>query len=509
MKFSPLQVVESKHFGGLLTEENLGWLGINTPTQINEVLEPLYDVMLGADNYVNFINRLNTFYIESEGDYQWDLSGQEEKALPLVKATWDSAGATQVAPTDRIGLGGNSFFLWFNENYFNKGSQLHGMSPERYKMRIVDQPTISGTLYGYKVQPILASETDYVPYQELVPGIRFAEMGALVENEFSRGGNGVHFASNNKLRNTTSTMRKDLEMSGSLINKKTGKPGELTPMFTVAFDDAGKALKAKDGSVQKYWIDAAWWQFLKEIRREKAMQILYGSSNRMSDGTYLNRGENGNVIRSFSGLYEQMNAGNFSTYNTISADALLDYCMQISVGKIAEGNRRFMITCGEWGFNAANKAFKNYANANTNLRFTHNVVPDGKFTTYDEKPYSKFIYINGIELDFVIDPFKDNEVHNQQKHPLGGTKASYDYDIFAMGENNENVQIVKVKGNEDYYRCIEGMRSPYTPGNGYMNPSSVATEVDGFKVMWEGIISARIKNPLKTGRLTYNGPTIS
>jgi hypothetical protein len=508
MKFSPLQVVESKHFGGLLMEENLGWLGINMPTKINEVIEPLYDVMLGADNYVNFLNRLPIFYIEKEGDYQWSLSGQEEKALTLVKATSDSAGSTSVSATSSFGLGGNVFYLWFNENYFNKGSQLHGLSPEKYKLIVVDQPIVSGTLYGYKVQPVLSSETDYVPYQELLPGIKFAEMGAIVENEFSRTGNGIHFASNNILRNTTSTMRKEFEMSGSLFNRALND-GSLTPMFTMAFSDDGKPLKTKDGGVQKYWIDAAWWQFLREIRRDKAMQILYGSSNKMSDGTYFNRGVSGNVIRSFSGLYEQMNAGNYSSYNVITADAFTDFCMQISVGKIAEGNRKFMVTCGEWGAYALSKAIQNKANANTNLRFTHNVKPGVNTATYAEMPYTKLEFINGIELDIVIDPYKDNEIHNQQKHPLGGTKASYDYDIFAMGDNtNENIQIIKVKQQEDYYRCIEGMRSPYTPGTGYQNPTPTTTELDGFKVMWMGILSARIKNPIKTGRLVYNGTTV-
>ena len=424
--------------------------------------------------------------------------------MSLVKATSDAAGQSSVGATDKFGLGGSAFYLWFNEKYFNVGSQLHGKSIEGFKYLIQDE-TIAGTLYGYKVVLVTGNEADYAPYQDLQAGIKFAEMGAIVSREFSRKGNNIHMASNYKFRNVTTTMRKQFEMSGSLVARGIDIEAGMQPLFTVGLDENGKPTQ------QKYWIDAATWQFRKEIRRDVAMQVLYGQTNKMSDGTYMTRDVNGNVITSFSGIYEQMNSGNYANYgNTISLDALTDFILQLSVGKIRESKRKVMLTCGEWGAYELHKAIQAKGGSIPYIRNMEALSIGAQSSLYKETLFSKVVFINGIELEIVIDPFKDNTVHNTEMHPVNGTKASYDYDIFILGdaETGNNIELVKVKGQEDYYKCITGMRSPYEAANGWQNPGMVSTEVDGFKTMWMGIISARIKNPLKTGRFVYSGNTI-
>lgn len=505
MRLTQLQVVEPKFITGLLKEENIGYLTETRPHLIQEVLEPLYDVHLGADNYVNVLNRLPVHYVPNEGEYEWVLAGQEEKNLALVKATSDAAGSSTVTATDKFGLGGSSFYLWFNEKYFNVGSLLHGPSIEGLKYLTKDE-VVSGNLYGYKVEIAGGDEADYAPYQELQAGKKYAEMGAPVAREFSRKGNGIHMASNYKFRNVTTTMRKQFEMSGTLVSRTTGIESGMTPMFTVGLDENGKPTK------QKYWIDAATWQFRKEIRRETAMQVLYGNSNKMADGTYMNRDTNGNVIPMFSGIYEQMNSGNYATYgNKISLDAFTDYIMQISVGKIRESKRKVMVTCGEWGAYELHKAIQAKAGSLAYTRTMDNLTIGATQSMYRESLFSKAVFINGIELEIVIDPFKDNVIHNAEMHPVNGTKASYDYDIFVLGDSElgQNLEMVRVKGQEDFYKCICGMRSPYEAANNWQNPGQVSTEVDGFKTMWMGIMSARVKNPLKTGRFVYSGNTVS
>lgn len=488
MKISKLQVVEPQHWSGLTKESHLGYLGMLQPELISKTVDRLYEVNYGADNIVSFIDQFPVHYLNQDGIYQWLVQGSEERNIPLVKASLTSTGA-QVGATDRAGLGRGSFFLWFPENYFQVTSVLVGERPDDYACRVVEPPTADGAYWRYKVELVTGDDTLFVPYTELAAGTRWSSDYGLVEHELSVRGNGVTHASPYKMENTTSYMRKEYDVPGNMI-----VAGQNQPLAFAFIDQNGKQ--------QTRWIDKLGWDFQTQFRRDKARLLLHGKSNRLADGSYGNRGETGNVIRAGFGLYEQMDGGNVMYFNTFSIDKLTDFALDITVGKFKEDSRTFVLSTGERGAYEFHKSASNKASGITWLRSGHNFdIKDGK-VSLDEGQILKYRSVNGIEFNIIIDPMKDDPVRNKMLHPNGGLASSYLYDIWDFGTTNgkPNIQRVAVKGNEEIFGYIPGLRDPFNPYNNLNSPRMIVSPKDGYSVYKMFIGGIMLRNPLKTGR---------
>ena len=496
MKISKLQLVEPKHWSGLTRESHLGWLGMQEPTLISKVIDRVYEVNYGADNIVSMIERLPTYLLDEDGEYQWMLQGSDERNIPLLGAniTGNIPGpGDRFVAGDRPGLARSQFFMFFPERYFDVTSVIVGMYPDNYSLRVVDEPQPFGNGWRYRVELVTGDDTLFVPVEDLVAGTRWSEEYGLVEHELSKRGSGVKHTSPFKMQNTTSYIRKNYDVPGNMITKGKNKP------LAFAFVD-------QEGKMQTRWIDKLGWDLMVQFRRDKARLLLGGKSNRLSDGSYGNKGESGNTIRSGFGLYEQMDGGNLMFYNDFSLDKLTDFAMDISVGKLKEDSRKFLLSTGERGLYEFHKAASEKASGITWLQSGHNIKTSGGKVTLDEGQFMSYISVNGIQFDVMIDPMKDDAVRNKVWHPNGGLAQSYVYDIWDIGttNGNPNIQKVCVKDNEEFFGYIPGMRDPFSPYNKLSSPRMMATSVDGYSVFKQYIGGLMLRNPFKTGRIIPN-----
>ena len=494
MKISKLQVVEPQHWSGLTKEAHLGYLGMLEPELISKVVDRLYEVNYGADNIVSLLDQFPVHYLNQDGIYQWLVQGSEERNIPLVKAQLAPTGTTALTAADRPGIGRSAFYMWFPERLFEITTTIVGERPEDYLLRVTDDPYQDGTNWRYRVELITGDDTLFVPYTELLGGTRWSAEFGLVEHELSVRGNGVSHSSPYKLENTTSYIRKQYDVPGNMI-----VAGQNTPLAYAFIDDNGKQ--------QTRWIDKLGWDFMTQFRRDKARLLLNGKSNRLADGTYGNRGETGNTIRAGFGLYEQMDGGNIMYFNSFSIDKLTDFALDITVGKFKEDSRKFVLSTGERGAYEFHKSASNKASGITWLRSGHNFeIGNGK-VTLDEGQILKYRSVNGIEFSIIIDPMKDDPVRNKLLHPNGGLASSYVFDIWDFGTTNgsPNIQRVAVKGNEEIFGYIPGLRDPFTPYNNTNSPRMIVSPKDGYSVYKMFIGGIMLKNPLKTGRFI---PTI-
>jgi hypothetical protein len=490
MQISKLQITDPKYWSGMTREEHLGYLGMKQPSFISTIIDRLYDINYGADNVVTFMEQFPAKYIDDEGEYQWYIQGSDERSIPLAFASTD--GSTAIASTAQCGLGRTAFYLFFPERYFEVTSVLSGNRPEYYLLRIVEDPIPIGVNWRYKVELLTGDDTLFVPYSELSRGSQWYDMYGQVEDTLSRRGNTVHHTAPFKMLNVTSKIRKNYDVPGNMINA-----GKNSPMHFEFVD--------QDGKKQMRWLNKLEWDFFTQFRRDKAKLLMYGKSNRLPDGTYGNKGESGNIIKSGFGLYEQMEGGNLSYYNNLTLNMLTDFALSISVGKFKEDTRKFVLSTGEYGAYEFHKAASQTASGLTWLRSDHNFNPikDGKISL-DEGQIMKYVSVNGIEFNIIIDPMKDNEVINHVRYKQG-LASSYIYDIWDFGTTagEPNIQRVLVKDNEEHFRYIPGMRDPFTPGGKGTNntPVMTASPVDGYSVykMFTGGILVR--NPKKTGRI--------
>jgi len=492
VKISKMQILDPQYWGKLTREEHLGWMGMQDPQWISKFIDRVYEVNYGADNIVSFIDKFPVRYLDEDVPFRWALQGSEERNIELIAATLtaDPTG-TQIADSDKAGLGFGTFYMWFAEDFFSATSVMVGHHPEKYSLRVTTDPVQVGNLYGYTVQIVSGDSTKFIDADEVAVGTRWSEEFGLVEQTLSIRGTEVKHASHFVLENEFSMIRKNYEVPGNMISK-----GKVAPLAFKFLDQEGKEHTA--------WLSKLEWDFLTQFRRDKARLLLGGKSTKAADGTHGIKGESGNVVKAGFGLYEQMEGGNMLFYNDFSLDAITDFAMDISVGKVKEDKRELVLSTGEYGAYQIHKALSTRGGEISWLRSSHNFIDAGEGKMkLTEGQLVEYEFVNGIKFKLMIDPMKDDPVRNKIRHPKGGLASSYIYDIWNFGTSNgaPNIQRVAVKGEEEIYRFVPGMRDAFTSYNNLSSPAATATLKDGYTVgkMFQGAI--QVNNILKTGRI--------
>lgn len=485
----PTIKVESKEWSGLTTENHLGALFGEEPERIGKFISRLEYMDLGED-LISYMEKFPTHYLEDDKEFTWMLQGAEEKNIPLVKAT-DLAG-TSVSETSEFGKGISRFKLWFNEKMFFQTHVIAGPNPDLYKLLVKTEAEQSGAYFVYEVELVTGDTNLYVPYDELVGGTRWHVEYSLSEQTLSKTGSDVSFTSPFTMANRMSMMRKKHLVPGNMINKKMNDP--------VVFGVHGK-----DNKLYTSWLNKLDWEFRRQFRREKAKLLMFGQSNRMADGSYANIGDSGYEIKAGDGLRAQISPSNIKYYNKFDIEEFVDYCLSLSVGKLPQDSRRFVIGTGEHGLKMASRAIEQYAGA---AALSYNRIPGltgGSQAGYERPQFVKLADINGIRLEFIHISQYDDGVRNTTKHPDGGLAESHRMTImdFGTAAGEPNIQLVRAKGCEEQFSYIPGIRNPYTPGGmGKMNLA--ASPVDGYEIHKADWFGVMIKNPMRCAEWISN-----
>jgi hypothetical protein len=297
-----------------------------------------------------------------------------------------------------------------------------------------------------------------------------------------------------RMENTMSMIRKQYKVPGNMIRKGKNKP--------LAFSWIDPYTKKQITS----WIGQLDWTFKTQFRREIAKLLIYGGSNRMPDGTYGNIGDSGYEMRTGFGLYEQVAPSNIFFFNNFDIDWLCQVALGLTVGKVAEDSREFLLSTGEYG------AYDfHLAASNNSVKYTPNFTEDRIYMTGEGKmgyrgQFVEYSWINGIKFKLMIDPLKDDSVRNKILSPYGGLASSHSFDIWDVGtsDGEPNIQRVAIEGDEEIYRYIPGMRDPFSPYNNLTSPGMTTNGVDGYEVLKMFIGGIRVKNPMKCARLIPN-----
>ena len=489
-RISKLQITDPKYWGNLTRESHLGWLGMHEPQFISKVINRVYEVNYGADNIYSFMQQFPVEYLDEEGPYRWMLHGADEKNIPLLGASLDGTFASLVDATSRAGLGGSEFYMFFPERLWEATTIIVGEDPDAFSLRVQADPIHMEGGWRYKVVLWTGDDQAFVNHRDIAPGTRWSADFGLVEHELSKRGNSVTHAAPFMMENVTSVIRKNYDVPGNMITKGKNHP------LSFAFID-------QNGKMQTRWIDKLGWDFMTQFRHDIARLLIYGKSNRAEDGQYKHRGESGNTIRAGFGLIEQMDGGNLMFYNHLDLNSLTDFAMQMSVGKLKEDSRKFVLSTGEYGLYEFHKAASDKASGIRYLESDHHFKKADGSIVLDEGQIAKYVSVNGIEFNVVLDPMKDDPVRNKILHPQGGLVSSRIYDIWDVGTSNgqSNIQRVAVKDNEELFKYIPGMRDPFTPYNKPTTPQMTASSVDGYTVLKQYIGGMKLMNPKKTGRI--------
>ena len=364
-----------------------------------------------------------------------------------------------------------------------------GHKNETYPLRILGEARMEGTNAVYKVQ-LMGGVTTGMPASELTAGTRFSIDYSPVEKELSRGVGDIRFTSPISMRNEWSRIRIKHKVPGSMLNKKlaVGIP---------FIDNGGKRM------VHNMWMHHVEYQLEEQFADEKNNLIMFGRSNRDSNGEYTDFGKSGNVIKMGAGLREQMEMSNVTYYNTFSLELIENALYELSTSKLDLNNRIFVLRTGERGASQFSKAVLNTVSGWTQFTVNADALGMVQKTTSPLHSnalsagfqFTEFRAPNGVIVKVEVDPFYDDNVRNKVMHPDGGVAESYRYDILYIGSMEEpNIQKIKVRGDDELRGYMAGIRDPFSGRRGgvmqLMEDSATMTAMCGTGAM--------VKDPSRT-----------
>lgn len=454
--------------GRFQTAEQQGWKGLTKDNHIDALVGhngPKKDaVMIRIMDY-NFGQSLHSFlrqfpvkYFEPGEEIKWKLIGSSRRNIPLVEAR-DMAGNV-IGDNDTAGANGEPFYLVFAEDYFADGNRIVGEKNEAYPLLSKGDCKIEGTLYVYMVE-LMGGITSGMPGEELQPGKRFSDDFSPVEEELSRKVGDVRFATSTAMRNDFSTIRLQHKVAGNKLNRKLWIGIPLTNPTTGA------------EKISNRWMDFEEWAVEEQFTWDKDYVLAYAVSNMTDNGEYLNYGKSGNIIKEGAGIIQQMSYGNVELFNSFSlkqlenilydllpyrATNLKDRVVILDTGMrgAAKFSQAVAATASGWQqfsyFSAQNPAVIQKVNSDL-----HSNAFSAGFQFVEWKAPM------GLTVRIRINPMKDDPVRNKILHPEGGPAESYSYDVYSLGNTQQpNIQIAKIKGEEDFRGYQSGFRNPYT-----------------------------------------------
>lgn len=466
-KLGKFQTVGFTSWKGLTKENHLGSIFQTQPQKATNLMVKLLAFYRG-NNLEAELNRFPTKEFENDNEYYWDVIGSSRRNIPLVEAR-NEQGAVVTSSMGNVGENTAPFYLVFGEDWFAKGEYIVGNLNEIYQFRILENATSEGTNFVYRVE-LAGGNITGCPSERLLPGERFSVEAAFVEKELSRGVGDVRFASPVSMRNEWSRVRIQHKVTGSMLNKK------LAVGIPVVKETSGRYTK----STVNMWMHYVDWVVEQQFSDYKNNALVFGRSNRNSNGEYLNFGDSGNAIKTGAGLYEQMEVANTRYYNTFSLKLLEDALYQLSAAKLGFNERTFILRTGERGAIQFHKAVLQTISGWTQFVLDNNstkVVEKTQSNLHTNSlsagfQFTQFKAPNGVTVKLEVDPFYDDPVRNKIQHPNGGPAMSYRYDIFDIGTMDQpNIFKCKIKGDNEYRGYMWGLRNPFTGqiGNPYMS----------------------------------------
>lgn len=478
-RISPLQMYEAKDWAGLTTKNHLASIYQVEPQFASKLVNRIFQVnnQIDLDTY---LNKFQPMYLDTDDDFKWLLQGYGDKNVPLVEARLTLTGSA-ISATDEPGKNFTRFYVVFPERYFSDTQIIVGEDHELYPLRIVSEPISEGSLSVYEVELMTGDPDLFMPYEKLQSGKRFSKNWSPVSDTLSVKGGTPNYTSPFQMVNTFSMMRMMDKRPGNMISRP------------VAFSWIGE-----NGKTMSTWMQYADYQFERQFRKQKSKMLMYATSNKASDGTYKQKDVSGYEIKQGAGIKQQMESANVAYYNTFSIEWLTEMLLDISVNRLDETDREFVLLTGEWGMYQFHKALQNYSQLYTPIRNESRIKSVGGNGLQYNGQFVEYMGPQGVKVTLMHDPTKDDIERNIIRHPDGGLANSYVYDILDMGKvsnGTPNVRKVYVKGADDVLGYVPGLRNPFTPD---LKNSMMANSVDGYEIHRMTQCGAMVQDPTRT-----------
>lgn len=481
MKLGRFQTKEFNGWKGL-TKDNHLFTAFGNPALEDQIILRTMDYNYGT-SLEAFLRQFPIKMYEDDREITWKLIGSSRMNIPLQEARHYDGRVVQ--PDEMAGVNGDKFYVVFPTDYFALGNIIVGEKNELYPLRILEDPRPEGRFTVCLVE-LMAGNTKGMPGEELQYGKRFSDDFSPVEKELSRKVGDVRFSTPVAMREEFSRIRLQHKVPGNKLGRK------LAVGIPMRDNNSGAEF------VNQYWMHYVTWAVEEQFRHDKNHCLAYGTSNRTANGEYLNYGRSGNILQTGAGIREQMSYGHQYFYNNFSIDLINNILYNLDSnnnGKVE--NKTYILDTGKMGALKFHQAISDKVSGWTMFSQigANNVSLINKASSdmHDNALSAGFQFVEykspmGVTIRVQLNPLKDDPVRNKVLHPEGGVAESYRYDIYSLGSAAEpNVQIAKVKGQEDFRGFQSGFRNPFT---GEMNNEHMSFDEDAAVIHRYAVLGA-------------------
>jgi len=371
--------------------------------------------------------------------YTYPIMGQDDKACVIY--------STEYTGSDRPGYGNTKFYATFPDNWIKRFYVIQSQGGIQAYVHSDGAPVASGG-YRYELELHAAGPTDYCPYTELDPGVKWVDLFTQVAESESRSTESK-MVMPGLFKNQMGFMRAGMSWAGNAANK-------------VMKIDVG--VTQGDGTIKQtsVWMDYFMWQFEKRWLAECEHYYWYSRYNRQADGNIpLKDMLTGKVIPTGSGMLEQIT--NKSTYAELTYKSLANKIGDALFGQ----NDTSGMTITLYGGTGARREFHKAILAEGGT-FAPTFIANDKLITGQGNSlmlggfFDGFYHIDGYTIKFKHNPIYDigrvakaSPLHPKTGLPLESYRMTFVDDADVDG--SPNIRHVAQKGRAYLDGVVPGL----------------------------------------------------
>ena len=358
---------------------------------------------------------------------------------------------------------------------------------KEYQCRLIYDAQQVGNRFKYIVRPMQDSLSGTIPARYLTAGAQWGKLFSIYEEGSDQSGS-TSFNTSIGLTGSMSRFRKMYKITSDAKNEALGVQIQA---------------KTPNGGMAKtnYWIKYAelvYWQ-------QWYMELDKGYWYTRNTKTVL--GSNGRPILSGAGIQQQLTSGVRHYYNTLTAELIQEFVMDMRYGRILPGsNNTIYAYTGEYGLHAFSNALSNNASKQPIFTMlTDNFVrkADAPYTQHGLSYGAQFVeYVmpNGVKLKLIHNPVYDDPEINGEIDPLTGKPIEsmrFTFlDVAGSGQDANITLVNKKNGFKNWY--VGGSDGPFGPiTNGALGSHSG----DYYEMHLLDMQGINLNDPTKCGEL--------
>lgn len=243
-------------------------------------------------------------------------------------------------------------------------------------------------------------------------------------------------------------------------------------------------------------------RLLERIDMDCEWAMHFGTNSTLPDV------DTGRIKKTAPGFRELVKDGHTFTHNgSLTAQTLEDYLHDIFLHRVNGEDRKIKISTGEGGMRMFHQILADEANSFLTLD-TNYIKPTT--SSYNSNSlqfgaqFTKFIANNGIEVELVYDPMKDNRKYCKRRHPDNPayTIDSFRMDIYDFGSSDGDTNMkMLIEHGIDSYAYVSNMVDPKT---GVINTGAKVASFDkGIRMRREKSGSLWVKDTSRIGSIIF------